>query len=227
MPTMGVHRPGERTAMVLTQETAVRTLPPSPWVARLAGIVTLVNVPVHVLWAVGGTFLLPGGAGVAALPETRVANAVVSAVLVIGAVVLFLIGGPWSRPAPGAGPLRGGGRVLPAAVLTAIGAGAVVCLSHGLFGLVTKALYLAGLDTVRFPDLVRTAADRHTAAVLDVAVFEPWFLFEGVLLVLAGRQYLRTARGRRRWTTAMVGGSLLILLFGVLLAATGRRVAVG
>jgi hypothetical protein len=224
---MGAHRPGERTDMVLTQEATVRPLAPSPWVPRLAGVVTLVNVPVHVAWALGATFLLPGGDAVAALPETRVANAVVSAVLVIGAVVLFLIGGPWSRPEPGAGPLRGGGRVLTAVVLSAIGAGSVVCLSHGLFGLVTKALYLAGLDTVRFPALVRTAADRHTAAVLDVVLFEPWFLLEGVLLALAGRQHLRTARARRRWTATMAGGTLLVLLFGVLLAATGRRVAVG
>jgi hypothetical protein len=213
--------------MAQTQEATARPLAPSPGVARLAGLVTLVNVPIHVAWAAGATFLLPGGAGVAALSQTRVANAVVSAVLVIGAGVLFAIAGPWSRPEPDAGVLRGGGRVLPAVVLTAIGAGAVVCVSHGLFGLVTKALYLAGLDTVRFPDLVRTAADRHTAAVLDVAVFEPWFLLEGVLLVLAGRQYLRTARGRRRWTTLMVAGALLVLLFGVVLTATGRRVAVG
>jgi hypothetical protein len=33
---------------------------------------------------------------------------------------------------------------------------------------------------------------------MDVAIHEPWFLLEGVLLALAGRQYLRTARGRRR-----------------------------
>ena len=63
--------------------------------------------------------------------------------------------------------------------------------------------------------------------MLDLVLFEPWFLLEGVLLALAGWQYLRTARRRRRWVAAMVGGTLVLLPFGVLLALTGKRVAVG
>ena len=206
-----------------------RPLAPSPLLARLAAAVTLINVPIHVYWAMGGTFLLPGGQSVADLPETRTANAAVSVVLVLGAAVLLLIGGPWSRPGPGSGMLRGGGRALPAAVLTAIAAGAAVCVSHALFGFATKALFLAGYDSVRYPDLGDhwTAAEKHAAAVLDLAVFEPWFLLEGVALALAGWQYVRTARGRRRWTAALSVGTLLLVAFGVLLAVTGKRVAVG
>lgn len=204
-------------------------LPASPVWARLAGVVTLLNVPIHVHWALGGTFLLPGGPSVAALSQTRAANGVVSVVLLLGAAALFLIGGPWSRPEPGSGVLRGGGRVLPAVMLTAIGVGAVVCASHGIYGLVSKALFLAGLDTVQFPDIGDgwSAAERHTAAALDLALFEPWFLLEGVLLALAGWQYLRTARRRRRWAAAMLGGTLVLLVFGLLLALTGNRVAIG
>ena len=63
--------------------------------------------------------------------------------------------------------------------------------------------------------------------MLDLVLFEPWFLLEGVLLALAGWQYLRTARRRRRRVAAMVGGTLVLLLFGVLLPLTGKRVAVG
>jgi hypothetical protein len=197
-------------------------LPAVPALARLAAVVTLVNVPIHVAWALGSTFLLPGGESIAALPQTRVANAVVSLVLLAGAAVLFLIGGPWSRP-------ERGGRALPATIVTAIGAGAVVCLSHAVYGLISKALFLAGYDTVRFPDVGDgwTRAEQHTAALLDVAVFEPWFLLEGVVLVLAGWQYLRTAPGRRRWIAVITAGTLLILLFGVLLTVTGKRVAIG
>ncbi len=204
-------------------------LPSHPFLARLAAVVTLLNVPIHVVWAIGGTFLLPGGPSIAALPETRAANAVVSVVLLLGAAALFLIGGPWSRPAPGSGVLRGGGRVLPAVLLTAIGAGAVVCASHGIYGLVSKSLFLAGFDTVQFPDIGDgwSAAEKRSAAVADVALFEPWFLAEGVSLALAGWQYLRTERGRRRWVACMMGGTLVLLLFGLVLALTGKRVAVG
>jgi hypothetical protein len=70
-----------------------RPLDPSPRLARLAAAVTLVNVPIHVWWALGGTFLLPGGQSVADLPQTRIANAVVSVVLLLGAAALLLIGG--------------------------------------------------------------------------------------------------------------------------------------
>lgn len=82
---------------------------------------------------------------------------------------------------------------------------------------------------VRFPDVghVWSVGERHEAAFLDVALFEPWFLLEGVLLALAGRQWLRSARARRRWAVAVWGGSVLLLLFGTVLAAMGRRVAVG
>jgi hypothetical protein len=125
--------------------------------------------------------------------------------------------------------VRGGGRALPAALLTAIGVGAAVCVSHGIYGFATKALFLAGYDVVRYPNVGDgwSAAEKHTAAVLDLALFEPWFLLEGLALALAGWQYLRTGRGRRRWTVALSFGTLLLVLFGVLLAVTGRRVAVG
>lgn len=206
-----------------------RPLAPCPVLPRLAAAITLINVPIHVSWALGATFLLPGGGSVAELPQTRVANGVVSGVLLLGATVLFLIGGPWSRPEAGTAAWRGGGRALRAVVLTAIGLGAAVCVSHGAYGVVSKALYLAGQNVVRFPNVghVWSAGERHAAAVLDVALFEPWFLLEGVLLALAGRQWLRSARARRRWAIAVWGGSVLLLLFGTLLAATGRRFAVG
>jgi hypothetical protein len=208
---------------------AAEALPPVPVLARLAAVVTLINVPIHVAWALGSTFLLPGGASIATLPQTRAVNAVVSGVLLAGAAVLFLVGGPWSWPRPGSGLLAGGGRVVPAVLLTALGTAAAVCLSHAVYGLVSKALFLAGLDTVRFPDIGDgwTPAEQHTAALLDVAVFEPWFLLEGVLLALAGWQYLRTARGRRRWVGLLSLATLALLLLGVLLALTGRRLAVG
>jgi hypothetical protein len=98
-----------------------------------------------------------------------------------------------------------------------------------LFGIVTKSLHLGGAHgAVAFPALAGTsaAAANHISAVLDLAVFEPWFLIEGILLFLAGRQFLRVPKARRWWTVSIIAGTALIDLFGVLLALTGRHVAV-
>lgn len=203
-------------------------LPSSPLPARSAAAVALVNVPLHLSWALGGTFLLPGGSSIADLAQTRVANAAVCVLLLIGAAVLLMIGGLPGRSRPGRGTVRGG-RVVRAVLLTAIGAAAAVCVSHAVYGFATKALFLAGYQTLRFPDLGDgwSAAEKHTAAVLDLAVFEPWFLAQGVLLVVVGRQFLQTARGRRRWVRVLSLGTALLVVLGVVLAATGRTVTVG
>ena len=37
-------------------------------------------------------------------------------------------------------------------------------------------------------------------ALLDLGVFEPWFLVQGLLLLFADRWFARTAGGDRRWT---------------------------
>ncbi len=57
-------------------------------------------------------------------------------------------------------------------------------------------------------------------------VFEPWFLLEGVLLGLAGHQFLRTATARRRWTAALLAAIAVIDVFGVALSVAHLHVAV-
>ena len=57
-------------------------------------------------------------------------------------------------------------------------------------------------------------------------MFEPWFLIEGTLLLLAGRQFLRTPKARRRWTMSVIAGTALIDVFGILLALSNQHVAV-
>ena len=64
----------------------------------------------------------------------------------------------------------------------------MVCVSHGLFGIATKGLYLAGVKSaVSWPERGLTAGQKNLAALHDLAIFEPWFLILGVLLALAGR----------------------------------------
>lgn len=185
--------------------------------AYAACLFTLAYVPIHVVWAMGGTLLLPGGARTAALPGLGPVTWIVSALLVLGAVIVLGLARPWGR------------RLHPAVLLVPVYVAAIVCLSHALFGFVTKALYVAGFHgVVDFPAVAaRSAAERLHAARLDLALFEPWFMIEGLLLAAAGHEAIPTGRARRRWTAAVVIGALGLLLFGAVLARNHLHFAIG
>lgn len=120
------------------------------------------------------------------------------------------------------------GRTRPAPLMVApVWVASVVCISHGLFGIVTKGLYAAGVHSaVSWPEHDLTAAQKNLAALRDLAVFEPWFLIQGLLLALAGRWLARTASGRRRWTLSLVAGIVLVDAFGIVLAVTHHHFVV-
>jgi hypothetical protein len=189
------------------------------WV-RVAVVVTLLFTALHVYWAVGGTWGLPPAARLHE-QATRTANWVVSAILVVGAGWLLLLARPASR------------RIPPWLLLSPLWLGAVVCISHAIFGFATKGLYLAGFKgAVHFPvipgvDAGTASADNRDTAVLDLLVFEPFFLAQGLAIVVACRQFVSTRRGRRVWTWSVVAGTLMIDGFGVALAVAGLRVAIG
>jgi len=190
-----------------------------PWRGRLmiylAALAALAAIPVHLYWALGGTWGLPGGAATAGLPGIRVTNLAVSVLLACGAALLYGLTRPWPRRPPA--PL----------MLAPVWAGAVVCISHGIFGIVTKGLYVAGMHAaVSWPGHDLTAAQKNLAAVRDLAAFEPWFFIQGLLLALAGHWLARTAAGRRQWTLSLVAGIVLIDVLGLILAVTHHRFAV-
>ena len=167
----------------------------------LAALVVLAGVPIHLYWAFGGTWGLPGGAATAGLPGLHATNAVVSVLLAAGAALVFGLTRPWARRSPAL------------VMLTPIWLGSVVCISHGLYGMVTKALYAAGAHSaVSFPEPL-TAGQQNHAALLDLGVFEPWFLIQGLLLLFAGRSFARTATGRRWWTLSLVAATVLVDAF--------------
>jgi uncharacterized protein DUF3995 len=199
-------------------ETAPRSSRPV-W-AYSAFWFTVAFIPIHVYWAMGGTFCLPAAALIpASKPAVQLANWGVAVLLATGAAVVLAL----ARPA---------GRVHPAPLLAPIWIGSVVCVSHAVFGVITKGLYLSGVHgAVNFPALpgasaATAAAANHTAAVLDLAVFEPWFLIEGILLLLVGRQFLPTLTARRRWILSVIIGTALIDVFGTLLAVSKLHFAV-
>ena len=185
-----------------------------PLMVYLAALVALAGIPIHLYWALGGIWGLPGGAATAGLPGLHATNAIVSVLLAVGAALVFGLSRPWARR-------------LPAVVmLTPLRLGSVVSVSHGLYGMVTKALYVAGAHSaVSYPEPL-TAAQKNHSALLDLGVFEPWFLLQGLLLLLAGRWFARTAAGRRWWTLSLIAGVVFVDAFGIALAVTHEHFAV-
>ena len=138
---------------------APRYEPSRPVWAYWAFWVTVAFIPIHVYWAMGGTFWLPAAALIPAnKPAVQVANWGVSVLLAIGAAIVLAL----ARPV--------GLRVHPALLLAPIWIGSVVCVSHAVFGIITKSLYLGGLDgAVNVPALpgasaATAAAANHTSA---------------------------------------------------------------
>ena len=168
-----------------------------PLMVYLAALVALAGIPIHLYWALGGTWGLPGGAATAGLPGLHATNAIVSVLLAVGAALVFGLSRPCARRPPAL------------VMLTPLWLGSVVSVSHGLYGMVTKGLYVAGAHSaVSYPEPL-TAAQKNHAALLDLGVFELWFLIQGLLLLFAGRWFARTAAGRRWWTLSLIAGVVL------------------
>ena len=185
-----------------------------PLVVYLAALVALAGIPIHLYWAFGGTWGLPGGAATADLPGLHATNAIVLVLLAGGAALLFGLTRPWARRPPAL------------VMLALIWPGSVLCISHGLYGLVTKGLCAAGAHSVvSWPEPL-TAAQKNLAALRDLGVFEPWFLVQGLLLLFAGRWFARTTTGRRRWTLSLAAATVLAGAFGVALTAAHQRFVV-
>lgn len=156
-----------------------------PLMIYLAALVALAGIPIHLYWALGGTWGLPGGATTAGLPGLHTTNAIVSVLLAAGAALVFGLSMPWARRPPAV------------VMLTPLWLGSVVSVSHALYGMVTKGLYVAGAQSAVSYPAPLTAAQKNHAALLDLGLFEPWFLIQGLLLLLAGRWFARTAAGHR------------------------------
>ncbi len=163
---------------------------------------SLLYVLPHLYWALGGESLLfTVKESAAAMEDWRRINWAASVVLT-GAALL----GPaliWSAARPR----------LRSTVLGACLVGAAVAGSHGAFGIVYRALGVAGVTDV---DGAAFDVSEHEWALWDLFVFEPWFLIEGVLFTAAGAAALASARARRRWTVACVAAVGVATLTGLL-----------
>ena len=186
-----------------------------PLMVYLAALVTLAGIPIHLYWALGGTWGLPGGAASAGLPGVHATNAIVSVLLAVGAALLFGLTKPWARLPPAL------------VLLTPMWLGSVVSVSHGLYGMVTKGLYVAGAHSaVSYPEPL-TAAQKNHAALLDLGVFEPWFLIQGLCLSrlpLVRAHHRRTAHALAAGITRGFLTASAIALAGLVITAITIRI---
>ena len=112
-----------------------------PLFACLAAVAALAAIPVHLYWALGGTWGLPGGAATADLPGIHATNLAVSVLLACGALFLLGLTRPWARRAP-------------VMLMLAPEWAARWCASHALFGIAAKGLYVAGVHAaVSWPSM--------------------------------------------------------------------------
>jgi hypothetical protein len=163
---------------------------------------SLLYVLPHLYWALGGDALLfMVKRSAAERDDWRLINGVASVVLT-GAALL----GPaliWTSTRPR----------LRTVALAACGAGAAIAASHGAFGIVYRALNVAGVTDI---EGAAFDASTHEWALWDLFVFEPWFLAEGLLFMAAGAAALGTERARHRWVVACLAATGLATLTGLL-----------
>lgn len=213
----GSQLPDNEVGPDATRQEAV--LSPRPIWVHMAFWFTLIFMALHLYWAVGGTWGLPPAAALRP-SETQAANWVVSAIEVIGALWVLALLHPAAR------------RVPSWLLLSPLWIAAAVCVSHAVFGVITKSLYLGGVhEAVDFPAVpelsAAEAADaNHLSAVHDLLVFEPCFLIQGVVLAMAAWQYIRTPSGRRLWNWSLVAAVVLIAFFGAVLSFVDAKAAI-
>jgi hypothetical protein len=185
----------------LPLENNVQRRPALVWPLALCAWSLLYTLP-HLYWALGGEALLfMVKRSATEMEHWRAIDWAASWVLTGAALV-----GPvliWSTARP---------RLRTWALATCV-AGAAIAVSHGAFGIVYRALNLAGATDI---DGAAFDASRHEWALWDLFVFEPWFLIEGVLFVAAGAAALTTPRARGRWTVGCLAGIGFATLTGLL-----------
>lgn len=186
-------------------ETDVRQRPTPVWPMALFAW-SLLYMLAHLYWALGGDALLfMVRKSAVEMDDWRAINFAAS-VMLTGAALI----GPaliWTTAR----------RRLRMVTLTACVAGAAIAGGHGAFGIIYRALNVAGVT-----DIEGTAFDasRHEWVLWDLLVFEPWFFIEGVLFAGAGAAAFETTRTRRRW----VVGCLVAAGFATLTGLLGLRV---
>ena len=156
----------------------------------------------HLYWALGGTLglsmLKPS---VLELPQWKMINWIATGFLTaagfLGLAFVHL----------------GRRKFLSWSLLAIALAGCSLATSHGIYGIVNRILQIAGVAAVESSPF---NMGQHVYVVWDLAVFEPWFLIEGILLGLVGWHYLDQTRQQRIWLALCMIGTAIGLVTGLL-----------
>jgi hypothetical protein len=98
-------------------------------------------------------------------------------------------------------------------LLVIVGAGCAIAAAHGAYGILFRALSVAGFSEVSGAPF---DLEQHGWVLWDMLAIEPWFLGEGFLLGLAGYLSLRSAQGQALWLE-LVGAAFLLALASAVL----------
>jgi hypothetical protein len=92
-------------------------------------------------------------------------------------------------------------------------AGCSLATSHGIYGIINRLLQIAGVAELESGPF---NISEHAYVVWDLALFEPWFLIEGILLGLVGWHYLNKPRHRQIWLALCTMGIITGIITGLL-----------
>ncbi|WP_059173918.1 DUF3995 domain-containing protein [Bacillus sp. FJAT-27445] len=178
--TNNVNAPTERlTAFEQWTKKAV-------WPAYL-GCVWAVMYAVFVRFyqAAGGTLGLPGQFE---NPKAVQMGSYVAGLLIMACgFILIALVKPWGRVVPTWVPFIGGKNIHPLIILIPTLFCTGYLIAHGISGMITKALLLAGVITIQFTGWI--TLDVHSLALWSLLFYEPWFLIMGILSGLTASHY--------------------------------------
>lgn len=139
--------------------------------------------------AAGGRIDLSGQAND---PESfYMASYIAGVVIMLCGFALLALIKPWGKVMPKWVPLIGGRKIHRLILLIPTLIGTAFLIAHGVGGMITKAMLLAGVITINFPGW--TVVDVHSLAIWDLLFYEPWFVIMGILAGLTASHYAQAS----------------------------------
>ncbi|MDR4886819.1 DUF3995 domain-containing protein [Fredinandcohnia sp. QZ13] len=183
----------------------------SVWPAYIGCLSALLYaVFVRFYHAAGGTIGMPGKINDPAVFYMGSYMAGIT-IMFCGFALIALIK-PWSRIVPTKVPLIGDRKIQPLLLLTPTLLGSAFLIAHGVSGIMTKALLLAGFITVEFSGFVEV--DVRDLALWDLLLYEPFFCFLGMMAGLTAAHYAQASGVRQ---SSFRRGTILFLIMVLLL----------
>ncbi|MCJ8010414.1 DUF3995 domain-containing protein [Paenibacillus sp. KQZ6P-2] len=165
------------------EQQSMRFSAKSHWAAYAAAIWSVLYIPPHVYFALGGTIGVPGTMTEKFEPVWALTNWGASFALLLAGLLALGLARPMEQ------------KMVRLALLVVSWCACLIPILHASYGFVTKGLYLLGVLPIHFFDFsLWETVDIGMFMMLDLLLFEPWFLVEGILFGLAIWQFHRRAQ---------------------------------